>query len=314
MSDPLPSTLVLACPAKVNLVLSVGSPIPPQGYHPLASWMVTVAFSDTLELTPAKATTYDIVFAADAPVPGVVDWPLASDLAVRAHRRVESHVGRPLPLTAVLRKRIPTGAGLGGGSSDAAAMLLGVSRLYGLNLPTATLEALGMTLGSDVGFLVRTLAPAAGRAPGEKGVTGTGGGLVLGLGEVIESLPARPAIHMVLVFPGVGCPTAAVYQALDRLRPASCQPDEMRVRQLAAGSVESATPLFNDLASPAAVVQPALGTLQQAMQAALHQPVHVTGSGSTLFLIASEAEVAQALACRITERWHVATVATCTGG
>jgi 4-diphosphocytidyl-2-C-methyl-D-erythritol kinase len=140
MSQPL----TIPCPAKVNLALSVGGPTP-DGYHPIASWMVAIDLADELTLERADGdSTYDIAWSDDALRPSPIDWPLESDLIVKAHRLVEAEIGRPLPARATLRKRIPVGAGLAGGSTDGAAMLKALRQLFDLDLPDQRLIDLSM--------------------------------------------------------------------------------------------------------------------------------------------------------------------------
>lgn len=308
-------SLALACPAKVNLALSIGAPLA-NGYHPLASWMVAVHFADHLKLTrlavgPAvptsfprgqaqtAGTTLAITFDPAAPVPGAVDWPLEKDLAYRAHQLLEERAGRTLPVHAELRKMIPTGAGLGGGSSDAAAMLVGVNRLFKLGLDTPTLRTLARKLGSDVGFLVGA-------------IEGQPSALVAGLGESLAPLPLPEILHLVLVFPGFGCPTGEVYRAFDQFH-ASEKPrhaDEPRVRALAARNTLGQDAPFNDLAEPACLARPALRGCVERVGAALEIPVHITGSGSTLFVLAPNAPAAKVLAQKVTAATGLAAVAT----
>lgn len=297
---PLP----IDCPAKVNLALSIASPLP-NGYHPLASWMVAVHFADRLTLAPSGdgATRFHLQFNPAAPVPGVVDWPLEKDLGFRAHALLEAHVGRPLPVTATFDKFIPAGAGLGGGSSDAAATLVGVDRLFQLGLSTDVLRGLGQKLGSDVGFLVAAMR-------------GQPSALVTGLGEALEPAPTPELIHLVLIFPGFGCPTGEVYKAFDQLHAGatSREPQTQRVRELIARSPLPQDGPFNDLAAPACAVRPRLGELQASLAQSLALPVHVTGSGSTLFVVAPNAIAAKALARKVTATSGLAAVATRTLG
>lgn len=284
---PHATPLVLSCPAKVNLALSVG---PPQadGLHPIASWFIALNFGDTLTLTAAEATRYDLAFAEDAPRPQAVDWPLEKDLAVRAHRLLESHAGRALPLQLTLRKRVPTGAGLGGGSSDAAAVLVGVDRMYGLGLSAAELAELASQLGSDVPFFV-----AVQRGVASAVVTGTGGS--------VEAVPLAAAVHLTLLLPAVSCPTGPVYRQLDAMRPQAGPPDVARIRAMAGEAVAPEVP-FNDLGAAALAVAPGLGQLQRDAAALLGRPVHVSGSGSTLYVVAWDAAEARDLATRA-RRW-----------
>ncbi len=255
--------LLIRCPAKVNLSLSVGAPDPQRGLHPIASWMVALRFADELTLERAAASTFDIRFVDGR---HQVDWPLEKDLAFRAHGVIEAHVGRSLPIALRLAKHIPPGAGLGGGSSDAAGVLVGLNQLYNLGLSRDTLIALGLQLGSDIGFLVAALS-------GEPSM------VVTGFGDRFDPLPLDRALHLALIFPGFGSPTGPVYAAFDRLRP------DARV-------AEKLTPdePFNDLAAAACDVTPRLGEIQQQLSASLAAPVHITGSGSTLFVIADDAQ------------------------
>jgi len=295
----------LECPAKVNLALSIASPLA-NGYHPLASWMVALHFADRLTLHRLDATEsdtgasrFDITFADDAPVRGVVDWHIEKDLAFRAHGLVEAQCGRKLPVRMTLDKRIPTGAGLGGGSSDAAAMLVALDRLYDLQLGRETLCTLGGKLGSDVAFLVAALL-------------GKPSAIVTGLGETLEPSPMRGPLHLVLIFPKFGCPTGEVYRAFDQAHPAT-QPrttDVARVRRLTAMSPLPPDAPFNDLAGPACSVRPELGRLQQSFTQSLAVPVHVTGSGSTLFLIGPDETAAATLAKKATAVSGLAAIAT----
>lgn len=291
-------SLTIDCPAKINLALSVG-PRDERGYHPLASWMAAMRFSDRLTLHRRSDgdSRHAIRFADDAPVVREVDWPLEKDLAVRAHRLVEAQVGRPLPIDAQLVKRIPTGAGLGGGSSDAAAMLAGLDRLFTLNLSPATLAQMAGQLGCDVAFLLAALH-------------GQPSALAMGLGEQLEPAPLPHPLHVVLVLPDFACPTGPVYAAFDRLSADRARVDERRVRALTQRQPLAAEELFNDLAAAAEAVQPRLGEALRRLRAALSQPIHVTGSGSAMFVIARSADAADALARRVTQEAGLAAVAT----
>lgn len=290
----MPSQVVAVAPAKVNLALSVGAPRA-DGMHPIASWMATCTFGDVLEidrLLPDRASRFSIEWHAEALAKSDLDWPIRRDLAVRAHALLESRLGRSLPIQLRLRKRIPVGGGLGGGSSNAAAMLRALNRLFDLRLRGAYLAEVSRELGSDVPFLVSG-----------------GSAIVGGTGESIE--PASdPGAHLVLVFPGSACPTGDVYRAFDALRP-DARVDEARVRALAAACLRPDAP-FNDLAEAALVVAPELAELRRRIESLAELPVHVSGSGSTLFVVC-EAEVhAEALASAIARRLGLAAVATST--
>lgn len=299
-------SLQISCPAKVNLALSVGAPLPTNGYHPIASWMIAVNFSDELTfetLEPDQTTSLTRVFASDAPVPSPIDWPVEKDLAFRAHALLQQHVGWPLPVAMSLSKRIPAGAGLGGGSGNAAGVLVGLDEFFSLKLPLQTLIELGAKLGADVAFLVAAM----------RGQTAA---IATGLGEKLSPAPARDLIPIVLIFPPFGCPTGEVYRAFDAsiaARP-NVAADTARVKSLVNLSPLPQDAPFNDLTDPACTVRPQLGQLRAQLAELLKLPVHITGSGSTMFVIAPTPVTARSLARKIVAKSGLPAVATRTLG
>jgi 4-diphosphocytidyl-2-C-methyl-D-erythritol kinase len=291
MVDPSPQRIEVFCPAKVNLALSVGPP-GADGLHPIASWMAALDFGDTLTLEKAGEfhSRFHISFNPAGPCGGAkVDWPLEKDLVYRAVSAVEARAGQPLPVNVALAKSIPAGAGLGGGSSDAAGALAGMNDLFELGLQEPAMQSLARQLGSDVVFLLAAQHGAL-------------GAMVSGLGEKIAPLRRTSLIHLTLIFPPFGCPTGPVYRAWDQrfAEGLAGQLDEARVRTLAAmDSIPDDGP-FNDLWEPACRVQPALPQLAQAIGKLLQKPVHLSGSGSTLFCLAADREHARDAAGRVT--------------
>lgn len=188
-------------------------------------------------------------------------------------RGIEPGVG---PCEVRVLKRIPVGGGLGGGSADAGAALLGLDALFDLGLSQADLSGAAAALGSDVAFFLDRESPPR-------------PALVTGLGERVER-QARLAGDLVLIMPAMGCPTGAVYRAYDAA-PRALREDDVR-RMIARAEREGgrADPgvLFNDLAGPALAVAPALAAVRSACAGALGGPVHVSGSGSTLFALAPD--------------------------
>jgi 4-diphosphocytidyl-2-C-methyl-D-erythritol kinase len=291
-------SIVVRAPAKLNLALSVGPPGADR-MHPIASWMVTVDFADDLHLTRLDAgrdSLYAIVWSPDAPRPSDIDWPIQRDLAVRAHLALERHVGRPLPVRMKLEKRIPVGGGLGGGSSDAAAMLRGVRELHGLAVSDGELAEIARGLGSDVPFLVRG-----------------GSAIVEGLGERLEHHERLPDVHAVLAFPAAACPTGPVYGKFDLLRPdASLQ--AARVRALASAATLAHDAPFNDLAEPAIAVTPSLADEIAEIAGLSGRRVHVSGSGSTLFVLCDDRPGADRIAEEVRARCALPAVAATVRG
>lgn len=288
-----PPKLVVRSPAKLNLALSVGAPGADR-MHPISSWMVTTDFADELHLTRLDAgrdSLYAILWADDAPRRSDIDWPIQKDLAVRAHLALQEHAGRPLPVRMKLQKRIPVGGGLGGGSSNAAAMLRGINELHAVGLSRQELAQIAHSLGSDVPFLVRG-----------------GSAIVEGLGERLEHHDAVPDLHAVLVFPRAACPTGPVYGVFDRLRPDAAL-DPARVRALARTSPLRHDAPFNDLALPAIEVAPVLRDAIEQVAQATGRSVHVSGSGSTLFILCGGRTEAELYAEQIRNRTALPAIA-----
>lgn len=280
--------------AKVNLALAVGT-IHPEGHehaglHPICSWMHAVGLYDTVRVIPTDPddpSSFEIKWDHG----GDVSWPIEHDLTFRAHDAMEQASGRHLPVRIEVSKAIPAGGGLGGGSADAAAIFMALDQMFGLSFGGSKLANLSGRLGSDIAYLID---PESGLENPPRPA------LVEGLGDVITRLEPLDA-DITLVLPEFWCRTGAVYADFDRSpTPPAFDPD--RVRRLAApGSIDSQA-LFNDLAQPAVSVQPELGVLLAALRDALGQPVHVTGSGSTLFTMGHADESAiEAIApgCRV---------------
>ncbi len=279
-------------PAKLNLALSVGAP-GTEGLHPIAGWMATVDLHDDLDLVrlpEGSFSRFAIIWHPEARRTSDIDWSISKDLAVRAHQALELRIGRSLPVQAKLEKRIPVGGGLGGGSADAAAMLHGVNRLFDLGLSVQDLASIAATLGSDVPFLVHG-----------------GSALVTGLGERIEHLPMPDDLHAVLILPGILCGTGPVYGVFDDLRP-DAQVDEARVRAVSSSRLTPTSP-FNDLADPACHLHPGLGSLRTELADAVELPVHVSGSGSTLFVTVEDELTASLVAETIEARFELPAIA-----
>jgi 4-diphosphocytidyl-2-C-methyl-D-erythritol kinase len=278
-------------PAKLNLALSVG-PRRPDGMHPVCSWMVTLDLVDELtvvRLEPDRLSRFAIQWHRQARRRSAIDWPIRRDLAVRAHLALEAHVGRSLPVQMTLHKRIPVGGGLGGGSSDAAAMLRAVNRLFELGLEPEDLAGLAAELGSDVPFLVRG-----------------GSAIVSGTGASIAPHPRPPSVHVVLVMPEARCPTAQVYAAFDEAGPAALR--EADVDRMAAAAIGPHSP-FNDLTAAAMRVAPALARVRDDVAALAERPAHLSGSGSTLFVLCDDPPHAEAVAALVQQRLKLPAVA-----
>jgi 4-diphosphocytidyl-2-C-methyl-D-erythritol kinase len=258
-------------PGKLNLILHVGPPRG-DGLHPLCSLFASLELADELELGPAEGGE-DVVEC-----PGV-DGPNLAAAALAAFREQAGPDALP-PVRAVIDKRIPVAAGLGGGSADAAAALRAANRLAGEPLRPAELAALAAGLGSDVPSQV---APAH--------------ALVQGVGDVVEPL-ALPPLHVVLVAQSEGLRTPDVYAELDRLQGWRDRLDPEPLRHLAATQPrELAAAVENDLERAAVSLRPELGAVLAQLRAAGASASAVAGSGPTCFaLFADRGEAERAAA------------------
>ena len=191
------ATLTLRAPAKLNLFLHVLGRRD-DGYHRLQTLFQLIDLCDELQLQ----ATDDGCISRDPPPTDPVLAALAdaADLTVRAARLLQTHTSSRQGVRLHVHKRIPAGGGLGGGSSDAAAVLCGLNRLWSLNLPADELAALGLQLGADVPVFVH------GRNAWAEG-----------LGEQLTPVDLPPRWYVVLR-PPVAVPTAAIFAAAELTR------------------------------------------------------------------------------------------------
>jgi 4-diphosphocytidyl-2-C-methyl-D-erythritol kinase len=262
----------LEAPAKVNLRLHVLAQ-QTSGYHCLETVFCAISLADTVR-TDRGGGAVDLRVEGEIPV-----GPLADNLVMRAARRFlleRGGVGEGVTIT--LRKRIPASAGLGGGSSDAAATLLALNALHGSPLSSQRLLEIGGELGSDVPFFLGDSPLALGWARGER---------LLGL----EPLPER---EVVVAHPGVGMPTGQAFQRIAELRGGGFQPAP---RSLPVGCLRSwkslATLAANDFQEPAFERLPLLATARDTLRSAGAQIALLAGSGSAIFGLFSEPAAAR---------------------
>ena len=264
MSEP--SGLFLPARAKLNLVLRITGRRA-DGYHLLETLFHAIELHDDVWMADAETTTLHVSAAR----PDLAVSAGEDNLVHRALVRFAAATGRRRGFDVQLHKRIPNGAGLGGGSSDAAAALVLANESSGRPLDDAALDALASGLGADVPFFLR-------------------GGSQWGRGIGDELEPASvPPMHFVLVVPPYGCPTAAVYENHAALWNSAAPQDTVRaVTGPHTRDSGLRIEFRNDLAVAAERVRPALGQLRQRIRQCIADlgPVDVamTGSGSTLFL------------------------------
>lgn len=267
-------------PAKVNLFLRVG-PRRADGYHDLVSWFAMTGLHDVLDFVPSA----DPRLSLTCNLPGLaVDQ---SNLIIKAATLLREAAGGAAGATIELAKRIPMGAGLGGGSSNAAVTLLALNELWQCSLPVEQLSALAARLGSDVPFFL-----------------GSPSAICRGRGEIIEAFGAPAARWIVVILPPIAMPTPQVYRRFDELGLGTHLSSLGEFGRLASLPARELLPeLVNDLETPAFAIRPDLGELRSAIEAAVGRPVRMSGSGASLFTVFDEQAEATAAAAAIASRF-----------
>jgi 4-diphosphocytidyl-2-C-methyl-D-erythritol kinase len=264
--------------AKLNLDLRVFGRRP-DGYHELRTIFQTISLKDTLslEFDFAKRTQIDMSSSID----------IEDNLVVRSAKLVLEHLRVQAWVRFALNKQIPLGAGLGGGSSNAAAVLLALPALAGKHIPYPVRVRFAKTLGSDVPFFLH-------------------GGTALGLGRGTEvyPLPDLPSHHALVVSTGAHVSTVEAYRRLGRnVSDALTSPDEspiLREFQTLAWNLEGGRleqlPLKNDFEEAVFKIHPELAAVVRKLRKLGAKPALMTGSGSAVFGIFPSADQARAAA------------------
>lgn len=258
-------------PAKVNLFLEILGKRA-DGYHEICTFFVAVGLCDHLEFE--EGATGDIQLSCDDPAVPVDE----ANLIVRAAQLLRDRSGIERGAVIRLAKRIPMQAGLGGGSSDAAAALVGLRKLWRLALSDQELEQLAAQLGSDVPFFLN--------GPSAWG---------LGRGEILKPARLPTTLHFVLVCPPRGLSTAEVYRH-SRVPEVPISPEPMR-RAVQQGDVEAiAAHLHNRLQEAAEMLAPEVRIMRQVFERLNPLGHGMSGSGSSYFALCRDAAEAGSLA------------------
>jgi 4-diphosphocytidyl-2-C-methyl-D-erythritol kinase len=272
--------LIRLARAKLNLTLAV-TDTRLDGFHELETVMIRIGLTDVLVATPIDGPADRLTVEGDP------RCPIEGNLVLRALAVARSETDHGGALHVHLRKRIPVGGGLAGGSADAAAALELV--------PGAAREPGWLArLGADVPFLASDVAAA----------------VVSGVGERVEALPGvHDGVGFVLLAPPFALATATVFAAYDRL-PSTGSEAHATTQRLAARLGDGLTGSelardadalrdANDLWPAAITVEPALAKLRDRLETRLGRPVMLTGSGSTLFAIYASRSAATAAATEL---------------
>ncbi len=273
---------VVAAPCKINIHLRVLDRRS-DGFHDLESVFQTISFGDELRVESLKER-----FACDV----LMDGPVPPERnivfkAVAAFRRAVPFDGG---VRIQIEKRVPFGAGLGGGSSDAASALIALNRISGAELDVAALEAIAAELGSDVPFFIRG-----------------GTAYVEGRGERVFPIPARDDYHLVLVNPGFASDTGRAFALLDAARDSASVPANAGLsRDLLISSVRENPeqwPFFNDFLPVLERESPEYRRMIDGLAAAGALFAGLSGSGATCFGVFSTRKDAETAQLRLSAEW-----------
>ncbi|HXX93010.1 MAG TPA: 4-(cytidine 5'-diphospho)-2-C-methyl-D-erythritol kinase [Planctomycetota bacterium] len=258
------------CPAKLNLFLEVLGRRP-DGYHDLSTVMVPIDLFDTLEVREARRFELEV---EGPPLPG-------TNTVEKAYRAVARR--RKIPgVRARLKKGIPAGSGMGGGSSDGAAMIEALDTLFDLGLDR---HAVAAEIGSDVNFFLER-----------------GAALCTGRGEKVAPLASETRVHVVVAWPGFSLSTAEVYT---RVREFLTRTPRDVIDFLntydRGGPGTLGRALFNRLESAAFDLHPKLGQARRALARLPFAGARMTGSGSALYGLCASRREAERLARKVRE-------------
>jgi 4-diphosphocytidyl-2-C-methyl-D-erythritol kinase len=270
-SIPPSPALSVECPAKINWFLDVARRRS-DGYHELDTVMQRISLADRMTFEPVDT---DIIECDDG---GACGCRAEENLAVRAARRLKESCGCTRGVRIRIEKRVPTGAGLGGGSANAAAALRALATLWSLDVSADILHSIARSLGADVPFFLGT---AAARCQG--------------IGDVLIPLAPRE-FHLVLWNPGMPLSTSAVYAAFDH-KPRPRRAATAFLAAYASGDADAlAAAVWNNLALASEECSPALATMQRTCLDLGARAAWITGSGPTVACLCASADAARTLA------------------
>ena len=267
-------SLTLSAPAKINLYLGVHTERDDRGYHKVDSLMAAVGLADTVTVTPAQELTVQTVPASD--------FPMQKNTAYRAAVAMAEHYGREADACVTIKKRIPLCAGLGGPSTDAAAVIAALAELWGIDRTDPALDEIARGIGADVPFFLHA-SPA----------------FYVGGGDVLATeYPALPATPVVLVKPrDASVSTIEAYRRFDETPVPADKPGAI-ASALRSGDAEMAYALIhNNLGVISAQMEPQIQTVLDWLCAQNGTvAVNVCGSGACSFAICDTAATAANLA------------------
>ncbi len=274
--------MLLEAFAKINWSLDITG-VREDGYHLMDMLMQPVSLADTIRISPAEELTLE-----------TSGFPLLraneNHLAMRAARLLKEATGFSGGAALSVHKRIPVGAGLGGGSADAAAVLRGLNQLWQTGLSPSELEALGLQLGADIPFCLR-------------------GGLcrTRGIGEDLEALGEGPVLPLIVVQPCRGLSTREVFHAWHAQRDDRHPDTDTAARALLDGQVAPLRQALGNVLQPVSVhMRPPIGVAIRRLLEGGADAALMTGSGSAVFGVFRSPTRARAAFPGISALWRSA--------
>ena len=288
------SEVCVRAPAKINIGLRVlqGQK---NGFHAVESIFQTVTLYDELTVSIAEGKNKCIVFCNTMELP-------EDNTIVSSYKAFRDVTGKDLPCVHIkLTKQIPSGGGLGGGSSDAAAFIRVLEVLSGVTLPDAVLKKIAAIVGSDVFFFLFC------------GMEGCA--VVTGRGEIVKPIQARRDLYVLLVFPDVKSVTREAYSLVDNFfdlgKTVIC-PALTDLERVYNSPVRSWN--FANSFTPSLVNRfPEIGSALDDLRSVHSLFVEMSGSGSTVYGIFSSKEEAENARAELAQRWRACVVRPCCG-
>jgi 4-diphosphocytidyl-2-C-methyl-D-erythritol kinase len=261
---PPADTLHILSPAKINLRLEILKKRP-DGYHEIKTIFQKVSLYD--DITISRIAQDNISISVDDPsVPSDT-----SNLAYKAATLLMRDQKIAAGLAITIKKRIPAGAGLGGGSSNAAATLLGLNRLFKLNLPPEHLQQLAVQLGADVPFFISTAGTAC----------------ACGIGEILTPMQAPKVFWILIVFPNISISTSWAYTTYSQYKLLTKIKNNIIYDNSFEDALSIARNLYNDFESVVYPAHPHIKTLRDGLLESGACGALLSGSGSSVFGIFS---------------------------
>jgi len=269
MASKQTAAVTFSAHAKINLYLHVTAKRA-NGYHELDSLIAFAGTGDQITIEPCTDLTFSVTG------PRAAGIPLSDDnLVLKAARLLATHTNISAGAAITLEKNLPASSGIGGGSADAAATLIGLAQHWNLSITTPELCALGLPLGADIPICVYGQAA-----------------LVSGIGEIIKPAPTLPSAWLVLANPGVPVSTPRVFAARtgDFSKPAPLDKKPKDARDFATALKTRRNDLTDAAIAVAPAIKETLDALQQCPDALLSR---LSGSGATCFALFAGEQQAQ---------------------